>query len=135
MNMKNITEAFKQSVRTSAAKGGHIRWGENESTAAIVAAIVAGAMESGLDEIEANALATNLTPYVREVVNPSAYAQKLEQLPDGSGKDAEGEAATVSFDEASGGLMPFVTVGAHVAHPAYIRRPARGSRKGGSIAV
>ena len=133
--MKTITEAFKTSVRNSAAKAGHIRWGENESTAAIVAAIVAGAMESGLDETEATAMASNLTPYVREVVNPSAYAQKLEQLPDGTGLDAEGKAETVSYDEASGGLMPFVTVGVHKAHPAYIRRPARGSRKGGSIAV
>lgn len=133
--MKSITEAFKASVRNSAAKSNHARWGEVESTSAIVAAIVAAAMESGLDETEATAMATNLTPYVREVVNPSAYAQKLEQLPDGSGLDAEGKPETVSYDSASGGLMPFVTVGAHIAHPAYIRRAQRGSRKGGSIAV
>lgn len=130
-----INQAFKQAVRSAAAKSNHAKWGETESTSSICAAIEAAAMESGMDEVEAKAMVQNLTPYVREVVNPSAYAQKLEQLPDGTGKDAEGKDETVSYDTASGGLMPFVTVGAHVAHPAYIRRPARGSRKGGSIAV
>lgn len=123
----NISEAFKTSVRNSIAKGNHARWGEAESVDAIGAAIVAACMESGLDAAEAKAVADNCSPFVRRVVNPSAFAQDMEKLPDGTGLDAEGKPETHTYNEAADTVVEFVALGKHVAHPAYIRRAKRGT--------
>lgn len=123
----NISQAFVQSVRNSIAKGNHARWGEVESTNAIVAAVKASVMESGLDEAEATAIGDVITPFVRRVVNPSQFAQSCEMLPDGSGLDADGKVETVSYDATADKVVLFAAVGQHIAHPAYIRRPKRGS--------
>lgn len=80
IQIMTIAEAFKASVRDSVAKGNHARWGEVESTQAISAVVKAAAIESGLDETEATALADNIYPFVKRVVNPSAFAQSLDGL-------------------------------------------------------
>ena len=120
----SISEAFVASVRNSIAKGNHARWGEVESTSAIVEAVKAAVQESGLDATEANAIGDAITPYVRRVVNPSQFAQACEGLPDGSGFDAEGKVETVTYDSASDSVIAFN--GTHAAHPSYIRRAKRG---------
>lgn len=79
----SIKEAYQATVAEQVKKGANARWGEAESVAVIKAVVKAGAMESGLDEVEANALADNVVAEVARVVNPSAFAQRLEKLPDG----------------------------------------------------
>ena len=76
-----INEAFKASVRAQVAKHNHSKWGGDDSTEVICEVVKAAAMESGLDKLEATTLAGNIRTLVLEVVNPSAFAQKLEKLP------------------------------------------------------
>lgn len=104
-----IKEAFKAVVRERVALGNHARWGESDSLAVVekLVEVLQGDDElalEGFDAIRAN---------VGQVVNPSAFAQVLEKLPDGVDKDANGV------------VQP--------AHPSFIRRPKRGT--GGSRAV
>ena len=125
--MSNINQKFKGAVRALIAKGNHVKWGESDSVAVIVAMATAIGEESGLSAVEATALGEALAPYAAKVVNPSAFAQGQETMPDGSGFDAEGKAENLSYDSASDSLRLVAEVGEHVAHPAYIRRPKRGS--------
>lgn len=72
-----IKETFKVTVRAQVGKGGHVRWGEAESLAVVEALCDVllnneDAQADGFDAIREN---------VRQVVNPSAFAQKLEDLP------------------------------------------------------
>ena len=78
-----MKDTFKQAVREAVENGGHARWGEAESLSVCKAVIAKAAGESGLDEIEAQALANNAATYIQKVINPSAFAQILEKLPEG----------------------------------------------------
>jgi len=82
-NMNNDTkimlaEAFKVSVRKFVAQNNHSKWGEAESVGVIsdmVDALMSDddASAEGFDAIRA---------FCAKVVNPSAFAQSLEKLPD-----------------------------------------------------
>jgi hypothetical protein len=77
----NIVETYKQTVIECVKAGGGTRWGEAESRKVIRECAKAAAMESGLDATEASALADSLIAQAGRVINPSAFAQKLEDLP------------------------------------------------------
>ena len=123
MNINAITkvsETFKSAVRAEVAKGNHARWGERESVNVIEALF-------GLSESDADVQAEGfdaIRDKVAEVVNPSAFAQKLETLPDGTGVNADGEAETQGIVD-----------GKFTSHPAWIRRAKRGTKKGGGLDV
>jgi hypothetical protein len=73
-----LAEAFKVSVRKFVAQNNHSKWGEAESVGVIsdmVDAMTSNdyALEEGFDSIRA---------FCAKVVNPSAFAQSLEKLPD-----------------------------------------------------
>ena len=77
--IQEINETFKTLVRQQVAKGGGTRWGEAESTeviAGLVDLLVTNedASTEGFDAIREK---------VSRVVNPSAFAQVLEKLPEG----------------------------------------------------
>lgn len=78
----NIKESFVASVTQSVQANGGTKWGEAESKAAVLAVVKAGAMESGLDVTEAQAICDNIAAYVGVVINPSAFAQMLEKRPE-----------------------------------------------------
>ncbi len=115
--MKKVIEAFKAEVRKQVAKGGHSRWGNDESVAVI--AELVSVMNSD-EELSAEGFDA-IRDKVAEVVNPSAFAQRLESLPDGTGFDADGKAEEPNGVDADGKPT-------HVAHPAWIRRPKKGKR-------
>jgi hypothetical protein len=121
MNINAITkvsETFKATVRAEVAKGNHARWGEKESVNVIEALF-------GLGESDADVQAEGfdaIRDKVAEVVNPSAFAQKLETLPDGTGFDAEGKAETQGIVD-----------GKFTSHPAWIRRTKRGGKKSATL--
>lgn len=77
---EELKKVFVQAVTVAVAKGGGVRWGEAESLAVVEAMVEAmlasdDAMAKGFDAIRAN---------VGKVVNPSAFAQALEKLPEGN---------------------------------------------------
>lgn len=74
--VNEIKETFKMSVRTQVAKGGGVRWGEAESLAVVedlVTVLLSNedAQAEGFDAIRHQ---------VGQVINPSAFAQRLEKL-------------------------------------------------------
>lgn len=106
MNVKEqIDQIFRTTVAAQVEAGNHARWGNDESVAVIraLADVAFGDLNEGFDAIEAR---------VAQVVNPSAFAQSLETLSDGSGKDRDG-----NKDD-------------RPAAKCWIRRPSRGTRRG-----
>lgn len=107
MTKEEYKAEFLKAVQVNVEKGNHARWGNDESVSVIeklVEAVNSDDSQPGFDAIR---------DYVATVVNPSAFAQKLEELSDGSGKDNEGKAD------------------ARPASPRYIRRPAKATRSRG----
>lgn len=111
---EKVADTYKAAVRTAVAKGNHSRWGNEESVSVIEAlfGLALSDEEVGLEGFDA------ISQQVSNVVNPSAFAQILEGLPDGTGQDKEGKP-----DKDVDGNPK-------AAHPAWIRRGKRGG--GGS---
>lgn len=65
-------EVFQKAVAEQLAKTNKSKWGAEESLAVIVALIID---ETGAPEIAENA---ELVGAIKEVINPSQFAQKLE---------------------------------------------------------
>lgn len=75
-NQKQVQSVFGAKVAERVKLGGNVSWGGDDSVATIEAlADAAYSLDEGFDLIRG---------YVSELVNPSAFAQKLEKLPEGS---------------------------------------------------
>lgn len=116
---EKVAATFRTSVREAVAKGNHSRWGEGES-AQVIEALVELLVSD--DEVSADGYDA-IREQVRRVINPSAFAQGLEDLPDGSGKDKDGQ----DDKDADGNPKP--------AHPSFIRRVGKGKRGGKAMDV
>lgn len=67
-------------VTQQVKKGGGVRWGEAESVA-----VIAGMVDWLVATPDATAEGSDaIAGVLREVVNPSSFAQKLEKLPEGN---------------------------------------------------
>lgn len=112
--IEKVQAQFRGLVREQVAKGNHSRWGESESVAVVegLFALAASDDEIGGEGFDA------IREQVKRVINPSAFAQGLEGLSDGTGRDKEGKA-----DLAPDGSP-------NAAHPAWIRRAEKGKRSG-----
>lgn len=76
--IKKVQKTYADAIRGAAAKNGNSRWGSNESIAVITALVelLVGDEEVGLEGVDA------ITTEITNVVNPSAFAQALETLPE-----------------------------------------------------
>lgn len=79
MNAKEIHEEFKGLVRKTVAANGNTRFGEKESLDVIegLVDILTNDEEAGNEGFD------SIREHIRLVVNPSAFAQRLEKLPEG----------------------------------------------------
>ena len=112
-----LAEAFKTSVRKAVAKGNHARWGEAESVA-----VVSDMTDALMSDEDASAEGFDcIRGYVAKVVNPSAFAQSLDKLPNGTDRERG------TYDEASGKVREAKAGEDLVAHPSYLNRPKRGT--------
>lgn len=122
--IEKVSATFRQTVRAQVAKGNHSQWREGDSLAVIeeMVGLLTSDEEVGAEGFDA------IRDQMKRVVNPSAFAQSLEGLPDGSGKNKDGE-ADGSVDPESGKFV------ATPAHPSWIRRAEKGKRAGKSLDV
>lgn len=76
--MEKVAEVYKQAVREAVAKGSHQRWGNAESVGVVesLTELLSSDEEVGAEGFDA------IREQVGNVVNPSAFAQVLEGLPE-----------------------------------------------------
>lgn len=78
--IKELKATAQALVTQQVKKGGGVRWGEAESVA-----VITGMIDWLLSNDEAMAEGSDcIGQQIREVVNPSSFAQRLEKLPEGS---------------------------------------------------
>lgn len=120
---QKVQEAFRSIVGTLTARN-RARWGNAESVEVIekLVELLQSDEEIGLEGFDA------IRARVAQMVNPSAFAQNLEELPDGTGLDKEGKPDNRTFDEATFTLTNVRAGEALVPHPFWLRRPSRGPR-------
>lgn len=127
--MNKVTEAFRKAVEAQVVKGGRRTWGADDSCAVIESLVDCLINEKEVASEGYDAIADR----VKKVVNPSAFAQVLESLPDGTGMDAEGKASRLTFDAASYTVREAGKDEVIVPHPMAIRRPTKGKRSTGGL--
>lgn len=116
---QKVADVFRKAVRERVAANNHAAWG-NADSAKVIEALVDLVISD--DEVQLEGTDA-ISGQILAVVNPSAFAQKLEELPDGSGKTADGEA-----DVDAEGV-------AKAAHPSFLRRPKKGTGRGKALDV
>lgn len=116
---EKVSAAFKEIVRKRVAAGNHTQWGNADSVAVVVALV-----ELMVNDDEVQLEGTDaIEGQIGLVVNPSAFAQRLEEFPDGTGLRANGDKDL----DAEGKPV--------AAHPSYIRRPKKGTSRGVKLDV